>query len=309
MLFAARALAGILSSATLPTAMAYIGDSTSRENRGGGMGMIGAAMGIGMVLGPGLGGTLASASLSTPFLLAGALSLVALLLIVVALPESKPAQATIQEARPALRGPQIGAMLEALTGPIGVLLFLAFLLSFGLTNFEGIFGLYAAQEYLYQPREVGIVLTVIGLTSAIMQGAVTGPATKRFGEVRVIRVSLFATSLGFVLLTLPRTFPQVLLACTFLVFSNSMISPAVSSLISKRTDRPQGVTMGVTNSFMSLGRIIGPLWAGFVFDIGANLPYLTGAAIMMAGFIISIVLLHYEPSDRQAVIQPLPESE
>ena len=163
MLFAARALAGLLSSATLPTTMAYIGDSTSRENRGGGMGMIGATMGVGMVLGPGLGGTLASSSLALPFFLASALSLLALALILIFLPKSKPREATFQEARRRCRGPEIGAMFEALSGPVGVLLALALLLSFGLTNFESIFGLYAAQQYAYDPRQVGLVLTVIGL--------------------------------------------------------------------------------------------------------------------------------------------------
>ncbi len=90
MLLVSRALAGILSSATLPTAMAYIGDSTDEKSRSGGMGIIGAAMGMGMVLGPGLGGWFASASLSAPFFFASALSVLSLIFIIVVLPESLP---------------------------------------------------------------------------------------------------------------------------------------------------------------------------------------------------------------------------
>jgi DHA1 family multidrug resistance protein-like MFS transporter len=88
MLFIARALAGIFAAATLPTALAFISDSTSREDRGGGMGVIGAAMGTGMVLGPGIGGWLGANSLFLPFFVAGGLSLLAALLIYLILPES-----------------------------------------------------------------------------------------------------------------------------------------------------------------------------------------------------------------------------
>jgi len=166
MLFAARILAGILSSATLPTTLAYIGDVTSEDERGGGMGVLGAAMGIGMVIGPGLGGLLAAESLSTPFFLAAALSLAAFLLLLAFLPESlHPDQ---RKAGVLLRGPQWREMGQALLGPLGAPLLLAGIMSFGLTNFEGVFSLYALQRYGYGPERVGFILMLIGLTSAVM---------------------------------------------------------------------------------------------------------------------------------------------
>ncbi|MGB9639364.1 MAG: MFS transporter, partial [Anaerolineales bacterium] len=151
MLFIARALAGILSSATLPTAMAYVSDSTNEEERGGKMGMIGAAMGIGMVIGPGLGGWLANSSLSAPFFLASGLSFFALIIVFLVLPEV-PRRAPKKDIR--IRGPQIQNLWKALKGPIGILLWMAFLLSFGLTNFESVFGLYAKERYNYTPQQV-----------------------------------------------------------------------------------------------------------------------------------------------------------
>ena len=90
MLFAARIMAGILSAATMPTAMAYITDSTSNEERAGGMGIVRAALGVGIICGPGLGGWFSSVSLSFPFFLAAGLSALAVLPIVMALPESLP---------------------------------------------------------------------------------------------------------------------------------------------------------------------------------------------------------------------------
>lgn len=288
MLFAARALSGVLSSATLPSAMAYIGDTTSEKDRGGGMGIIGAAMGVGMVIGPGLGGWLGGKSLSTPFFLAAALSVVALALVYFILPE--PPRARVEHLEK-LRGPQIKAMLGALAGPMGVLFFMAFLLSFGLTNFEGVFGLYAADRYAYGPEQVGGILMVVGLLSAVVQGGLTGPLTRRFGEVVIIRLSLIGSAIGFALMIQANTLPAVVLTVSFFVVSNAMLNPSVNSLISKRTLSGQGITMGLTNSFLSLGRIAGPLWAGFVFDQNMDWPYWSGAVIMLAGFGISLVSL------------------
>jgi DHA1 family multidrug resistance protein-like MFS transporter len=301
MLFAARALAGILSSATLPTAMAYISDSTTKENRGAGMGMIGAAMGLGMVLGPGLGGVLAAHSLSTPFFFASALSMVALVVIYIVLPEP---HRNVQKDQPArIPGLQLGSLWAALRSPVGVLFFMSFLLTFALANFESVFGLYSSDQYEYTPQQVGGILTVIGLISAVMQGLATGPLTRRFGEVNVIRVSFLSSAVGFVLLALAQDTWQVLAAVAYFVFSNSLLNPAVSSLISKRTTSGQGAAMGANNSFQSLGRVVGPLWAGNMYDIYYNLPYLSGAFLMLAGFAVSIKSLKTEDAP-EPVAQP-----
>jgi len=295
MLFAARALAGILSSATLPTAMAYIGDSTSDEERGGGMGLMGAAMGVGMVLGPGVGGWLAVRSLSMPFFAAAGLSVVALVFILLVLPESLPKTAR-QGQGGQLRGPQLGRMWQALFGPIGFLLLLALLMSFGLTNFEGIFGLFALERFGYGPQQVGTILMFIGLISVVAQGALTGPLTRRWGEATIITVSLLSSAVGFALMLLADTFPTVSLTVCFFVLSNALLRPVVASLTSKRATSGQGVAMGMNNSFMSLGRIIGPIWAGFIFDVNFNLPYISGAIIMLAGFVASMRWLVKKPA-------------
>jgi MFS transporter, DHA1 family, multidrug resistance protein len=290
MLFASRALSGILSSATLPTAMAYIGDSTSDEDRGGGMGVVGAAMGMGMVIGPGLGGWLAGTSLSTPFFFAASLSLVAMILIILALPESLPQEArTATEGR--MQGPQLQQMWGALFSPIGILLLMAFLLSFGLTNFESVFGLFSLQRHGYGPQRVGTILTVIGTVSALMQGVLTRPLTKRWGEVILLRLSLIGSAVGFVLMLLANNYATVLITVAVFVLSNSLLRPVVSSLTSKRYSEGQGVAMGLNNAFMSLGRIAGPIWAGLLFDVNFNYPYISGSFVMLIGFFVSLIWL------------------
>jgi DHA1 family multidrug resistance protein-like MFS transporter len=296
MLFTSRALSGILSSATLVAALAYIGDSTSEEERGGGMGALGAAMAAGVILGPGFGGWLAGGSLSTPFFIAAGLSVVSLLLILFLLPESLSVEAR-QQVEGRVSTVQFGQLWRALFSPIGVLLFMVTLFSFALSNFEAVFGLYALEKFGYGPERVGTILTVIAVVSTVGKGALTGPATKRWGEAAVIKGSALGGSIGFLALLLTNTYPTILLATGFFILSKTVLRPAAFALISKRSAGSQGVAMGLSNSFMSLGRIVGPIWAGLLFDVHVNYPYLSGAVIMFVGFLVSLVWVTQGSSD------------
>jgi DHA1 family multidrug resistance protein-like MFS transporter len=295
MLFAARILSGILSSATAPTTMAYIGDSTSEDERGGGMGLLGAAAGIGTIIGPAMGGFLATTSLSLPFFIAAGLALLSLILAVVFLPESYPAQKQKVDEKKAII--DLRTYWQALFSPIGMLFILIFISSSGLMIFANVFGLYGLERFNYGPEQVGITIMVLGLVSALTQGLLAGPATKRWGDVRVIQIGLLATALGFGLLLLANTFVTVILATAFFALTVSIISPALLSLTSRRATVPQGVAMGLSNSFVSLGRIVGPILGGAVLDIHLSLPYISGAAIMLIGFLVSLVLI--SPSGRE----------
>jgi len=181
MLYAARALSGVLSAAAASTAMAYIGDSTSDVERGGGMGILGAAGGLGIILGPGFGGWLGGVSLAMPFFAAAGISLVSMLLILFLLPESLSPEAR-QPTGGRIKTMRSGELWIALLSPIGILLFMAFLSSFGLANFEAVFGLYALQKFHYGPGQVGVILAVVGLVSAA--GKVSPAHSRSVGEMR-----------------------------------------------------------------------------------------------------------------------------
>lgn len=302
MLFLARSLSGVLSSATSPTTMAYISDSTSKEDRGGGMGMLGAAVGLGTVIGPGLGGWLAGESLATPFFIAAALSMVSLLLIIFLLPESLPSQDRRISVDKKASIP-VWRMWKAIFSPLGTMLLMAFLVAFSGTIFYAIFGLYALEKFNYGTQQVGSIMMVVGLVSALTQGLMIGPLTKRWGEAVVIKISLLATSIGFLILIPVNSFVTVLLSTGIFILANSLMMPAVSALTSKWVTLDQGTTMGLSNSFMSLGRIIGPLFAGFLFDINLNFPYIGGAIVMFLGFVFSLVWVTQEP--KQSISAPL----
>lgn len=298
MLFVARILSGLLSSATSPTTLAYISDSTSEEDRGGGMGILGAAVGLGTILGPGLGGLLSGDSLARPFFLAAALSLVAVALIYLLLPESLPPErrrpSTLTPSGFSVHGRGVtraraNALWATLTGPIGVLLLLTFLVTCGATTFYGIFGLYVLERFGYGPVEVGTMLMVMGLVSAVAQGALCGPLTRRRGELWVIRVGFGVGAGSFLLIMLADGFSWLLVTTGLFFMVTALLMPSLTALTSKWTTMEQGITMGVSNSAMSLGRIAGPLWGGFVFDLNIRYPFWSGAAILLFGFVVSLL--------------------
>jgi DHA1 family multidrug resistance protein-like MFS transporter len=287
MLFAARILAGVLSSATSPTTMAYIGDSTPEKERGGGMGMLGAAGGVGTILGPVLGGFLAGETLSMPFFIAAGLAVLSLLLGWIFLPESLPA-ASRKKREQKQRILDLRLWMGTLRSPMGVLFALTFISTCGLMVFANIFGLYGLERFNFGTEEVGLVMMALGLVSAVAQGLLAGPLTARWGDVRIIQAGLLASVLGFALILLANSLLTILLAVAFFGLAVALQSPALSAQVSKRTVLPQGVSMGMSNAFISLGRIIGPLFAGALFDINILLPYLGGSAIMGIGFVVSM---------------------
>jgi len=192
-------------------------------------------------------------------------------------------------------------MWAAISSSLGILLFMAFLVAFSGTIFYAIFGLYALEKFGYGTGQVGTILMVVGLVSALTQGLMTGPLTKRWGEALVIKLSLLATSIGFLILIPADSFVTVLLTTGIFILATSLLTPAVSALTSKWVTMDQGVTMGLSNSFMSLGRIFGPLFAGYLFDQNLNFPYIGGALVMFIGFLFSLVWVTQEPKQTSDV--------
>jgi DHA1 family multidrug resistance protein-like MFS transporter len=285
MLFASRALSGVLSAATLSTAMAYIGDSTPARERGGGMGALGGAAGLGIIFGPGLGGWLAGDSISAPFFVGAGMSLASLPLIALLLPESLPAESRRATGRVHLV--DFRELWRALWGPLGGLLLLAFVGTIGTSNFESIFSLYAVDVLGYGPENIGLILTVVGLIAVIGRGVLTGVATRRWGETAVVRAALLAGAATFLLLLVAKSQVAVLLTAGLFVLITAFFRPAIHSLTSQRATVGQGAAMGLSNAFVSMGRIAGPIWAGAIYDLNSSLPYLSGAVILTIVFILS----------------------
>jgi MFS transporter, DHA1 family, multidrug resistance protein len=282
MLFVARTLSGILSSAASPTSMAYISDNTSPEERSRGMGQLGAAIGVGVIAGPLLGGLLSSRSLSLPFFVGAGLAGLSFLLVVFLLPESHPIQEATQK-----KSLRVQVIRQVILSPAGLLLILIFIMSFGLANFQGIIGLYAVDKFSFTTRQVGVLWMVIGAVLILGQGVLAGPLSKRFGELPLIRFGLLGGALGFLFISLAVNFVTLLLALGFFTLNLALIGPALNAHISRYAGEHQGTVMGMNSAASSLGRVLGPLVAGPLYDTNMQYPLWSGAATLLLGAILT----------------------
>ena len=192
----------------------------------------------------------------------------------------------------------------AISSPIGSLLLLVCIGTIGTSNFESIFGMYAMETLGYGPKQVGVILTIVGFVAVVGRGILTGLFTRRWGESLVIKGALLSGSITFILLLLAKSYGAVLFTSGLFVLTTAFFRPSVHSLTSQRATIGQGVAMGLSNSFVSSGRVIGPIWAGAVFDLNPIFPYLSGALILFIVFLLSQVWLEKnKPTTAQAVNQ------
>jgi len=281
MLYAARALSGLMSSAALPTAMAYVADVTDETHRGRGMGAMGAAMGLGFIFGPGIGGFLARFGHDAPFIVAGALNLVTGLAALVLLRESLGREAR----RAAAGGPwlRLPAPWKAAGSPLVPFYGVAFCVPFAMAALETTFPLLLRDRLGMGAREMGTMFLFMGTAVFLVQGFFLGRLINAFGEECVLRGGLIVNAFGFLMVPVARDPVSMTAALVVSGVGNQVMRPTNASLITKRTVGGQGAAIGVMDSFDSLGRILGPLLAGSVYAAEARLPYVVSAGVLMAG--------------------------
>ncbi|MED0668758.1 MFS transporter [Aneurinibacillus aneurinilyticus] len=281
MLFAARILAGFLSSANMPTTMAYVADVTTPENRGKGMGIIGAAVGLGFIFGPAIGGIFSKTSLNMPFFIAGTVSAITFLFVLFFLKESLP-----PEKRTVRTPGTKESRWKAFSGPTSVLYILQFFVSFSLAGLEATFAYFAFARAGIGTTNLGYIFMIMGLAGAVVQGGLVGRLTKKFGEGAVIQMGLVVSAIGFGLILLTDSFVTAAIFLTVFGLGNGVIRPSVSALITKRTEVGQGSATGLLSSFDSLGRIAGPPIGGALYSMQIGLPYISGLIVSAIAFIL-----------------------
>lgn len=297
MLFVARLVAGV-AAANIGTAQAYIADSTSPENRARGMGIIGAAFGLGFILGPPAGGILSSLGTRAgyhgnflPGLVSAALSLVAFLVATFALAESKPpTNATVGTGRARF---DRGVWREMLQSPaLRTVYATLFLIILAFAGMETTVALFARDRYGLTARDLGYFFGFMGVIVASIQGGLIGKLTRRFGERRL--VSAGAVSLCAGMLAVPSIAdPRYLYAAAFFIaVGQGLCYPSLTSLVTKfAVAEKHGSALGISSSVGSLSRIAGPLYAGVFYDaIGAPGPFYAGGALVLVALVLSLSL-------------------
>lgn len=293
MLFLSRLIAGIGGS-NIGVAQAYVADVTNKSERSKGMGMIGAAFGLGFVFGPFIGGLLSSYSYMIAGFGAAAFSFTAFLFAVFMLPESlknsSEKKLTIKlfefsDAKKILAQPQLGLL-------IGIF----FIIVFSMANIYGTFALLGYKIYHFSDQQNGYLFGIIGIVSASMQGGFIRFLSKKFKDKTLVTVGILFMMIGLGLLPYGKNFTGLALVAMVLSIGTGILQPVILSMISKHSsDSEQGTVLGLNSSFSSFARVLGPLWGGFAFEfIGYQFPFLTGALFTFVTLLIVIKYLNNE---------------
>jgi multidrug resistance protein len=283
-LFASRIFAGI-AGATLSTAQAYIADTTTPENRTHGMGLIGAAFGMGFIFGPAMGGILSRWGFSVPAYAAAGLALTAFLFALVLLPESLPPE---ERALAMQRRRNAATLREALARPtVGVVFALFFTATLCFSGMEAILALFCQRFFGFGPHQIGYLFAYVGIVAAVMQAGIVGALAKRFGERALVRAGLALMGAAFVIAGLVPPLPLFLATMGAISIASGLSTPSLSSLVSLATPPDeQGGILGIYQSLGSLGRAVGPFLGGLVFDVVGP-----GAPLWMAGTLLLFAAL------------------
>ncbi|HEY2961529.1 MAG TPA: MFS transporter, partial [Pyrinomonadaceae bacterium] len=315
MLFAGRILDGI-TGGNISTAQAYIADITTTENRAKGMGMIGAAFGLGFIFGPAIGGILSRWGIQVPFFFAASLCFANALLLYFRLPETITADHPAKHRAGGGRG--LRQLIESLKQPrLAFVLTIYFLFVVAFSIMTTSFSLYTMFRFGYDAQHTGYLFAYVGLIAVIIQGGLIGRLVKRFGELPLVIVGAlcFAISLFAVPFVSPAAGGLAALLIGGGVFSmgNSLATPALTSLASKSVGpAEQGTVLGVTQSVASLARAVGPFLAAVLINssvahMGADgephymsdhslfVTFWTGAAIMFLAFLLAFYFSRLKP--------------
>lgn len=296
LIFVARILDGV-TGANIATAQAYVADVTTPEKRAKGLGLIGMAFGLGFVLGPAVGGLLASIDVSLPFYAVGVLAFVNATAMLFRLPE--PERHISFSADASTRFSRLGAaMRDPRTRLLLVVLLLA---TTAFSAMEATLALLLKDRFAYDAAHAAWLFAYVGVVMALVQGGLVGRLVERVGErpLLVFGTAALAVALALLGLPLPPSIPVLLGALGLLALGTGLQTPAATALVSRSTPAAaQGVALGVSQSMTAVGRIGGPLLGGALYHFGWGVPYYAAASIMLAALAVT---LYYN-----ATVDPLP---
>jgi DHA1 family tetracycline resistance protein-like MFS transporter len=282
-LFLSRSVDG-LTGGNITVAQAYISDITDEKNRAKGLGLIGAAFGLGFIIGPAVGGLLSKFGYSVPALAAAGLSFLNLISIFFFLPESlteERRQVMHTQKRPPFTLKALGVALNR--PKVGPLLHVRFLFALAFSMFQSIFSLYAAYKLHLSSQSTGYVLAYVGVLSVVVQGVGVGLVTKRFKENAIIITSMWLMVFGLAGWAITPNLPVLLVVMLPLSLGGGMLNTVINSAISKSVTRAEiGGTLGISTSLESVSRVIAPSAGGFLLqNLGAWAPGVVSAALML----------------------------
>ncbi|WP_396128314.1 MFS transporter [Exiguobacterium mexicanum] len=279
-LLISRAIGGVGAALLIPAIFAYVADITTLKQRAKGNSYISAAMSLGIVIGPGIGGFFAEFGLKAPLLLSAIVSFVAVISSIILLkePEREPyVQTNESESLPR-------QLVSSTRKPYFFVLVINLVMAFGLMAYESVLGLFVSETFSATPQQIAVMITGTGIVSVIVQLFAVDRLVSLFGEIKVVLIFIMLAALGFLFSLFAGSY-AIFFAVTLIIFlSTSILRPVLNTLVSKMADKEQGFAMGMNNAYMSIGNIVGPTLAGIAFDIDMRYPFVMGLILLLVTF-------------------------
>jgi predicted MFS family arabinose efflux permease len=293
LLFASRILAGA-TAGNISACQAAIADVTEGEERARGMGRLGAGIGLGLVLGPALGGLLSRFGMWAPPLGAAAMAVADLIAAFFVMPETHPpghrATASAASGGPALPSSLVEMLSQRRVVIVLGLYFCTFLY---MTTMQVALALLVKQRLGWDAPEVGKVFALFGAVGLIVQGWAIGWIAKRFGQVRVVTAGSLLSAAGLMGIAMAYHFVPLVGGLVALAFGLGVTQPMLSSIASEYAGNQQrGAILGFAQSSGGLARTVGPVISGYLFDaLGAGAPFAGGAVAAVIAFALTLGLM------------------
>ena len=294
LLFFSRLIAGIMGG-NISTAQAYVADVTTHEDRAKGMGMIGAAFGIGFVAGPAIASVLIHPGFldwigfvhknkfAVPGFFAAFMSTASFMLVLFKLPETVHAsqKSETDVPRAGIFSKVFWQTVTQKKALFPLLISSAFLLSFSQSSLYSTFPLFCNQHLKMTADKVGLLFVYMGVIAIFIQGMFIKTLTKKFGEENLFLLGSIGMALGLVLIGFAASWPVLMLFLGLMSIGGSLILPTLNSLISKQADPENvGAALGSAQGIASLGRALGPTWGGWLYEGWFRLPFLVTGTLL-----------------------------
>lgn len=298
MLFVSRIAAGA-AGGTISVAQAYVADTTEARDRAHGMGMLGAAAGLGVLIGPAIGGYFSAWGYGVPGYIAAGLCLANGVAAVFFLPESRrgrsrdrvaPEAAAVGQDQPAGQAATVGAWLRSLaTFPFALLLIVYFLSIMSFTAMTAVLALYVERAHAMDAMDVGIIFATAGGTTVVVRGLIVGWLARRFGERRIVQAGTVVLATALLTIPLIRDSAMIFATVPLWALATGLTFPSLASLVSQETDaESQGAMLGGQQVVGGIGRVLGPVGAGVLFETaGITSPFFVGSCLVAVAALLA----------------------
>lgn len=284
-LYFSRLLGGVGAALLVPAIFAYVADITTFEQRAKGNSLISAAMSLGIVIGPGIGGYLAEIDLKLPLLISAIVAFFAVIFSVFLLKESRNEQ---DAAAGSMDQPSfLVSLANSVKKPYFVVLLITLIMSLGLMAYESVLGLFVNDQYGASPQDIANMVTATGIVSVVAQLFIVDKIVNKFGESSVLILFIMLTASGYLLSIFAGSY-GAFFAITLIIFlGTSILRPVLNTLVSKMAGSEQGFAMGMNNAYMSIGNVLGPTLAGTLYDINIIYPFIMGFTILLITLLLA----------------------